>query len=256
MDIWHETASIRFGCIDQSDRLTLGSIFGFFQEAAISHAAELGVGREEMMNAGQAWVLSRVSLFIEKRPVYGETIEVSSWPRGWEKLFALRDYAIRDASGSAIIRGRSSWLVLDMEKRRPLRAQSFMGTLPQNEGINAFSANPAALETRDSLVKTGQRKALYSDIDYFGHVNNGRYIQWIQDAADMNILASANQIRFDINYLNEVKPGEEVELWACPIEGATGNAADYPSQPGPSFAFEGRRAGSQAVFRAELLTSA
>ena len=264
MNIWREKLQVRFGDVDRSDRLTLGSIFCFFQEAAISHAADLGVGREALANSGQAWVLSRFSLFVARRPVCGETVQVSTWPRSREKLFALRDYDIRGADDFPLIRGRSCWLILDIEKRRPLRAREVFEKLPPNEGIDAFPAGAAGLGPRENLVKAAERGALYSDIDYFGHVNNARYIQWIQDATDMDVLTAAAQIRFDINYLSEVLPGDTVEILTAAIEEAgTGeddgsaavSARDYPRRSGPGFAYEGRRPGSdQAVFRAELRT--
>ena len=257
VDIWRENVNVRFGSVDRSDRLTLDGIFSFFQEAAISHATDLGVGREAMTRTGQAWILSRLSLFVGRRPVYGEAVEVSTWPRRWEKLFALRDYAIRDAEGAALVRGRGAWLVLDIEKRRPLRAQPIMETMPGNDGVDAFPAGAAGLNPRENLVKIAERGALYSDIDYYGHANNARYVQWIQDATDMEIITKASQVRLDINYLNEVKPGEKVELWIAPLEEPipVENAEDYPSSPGPAFAYEGRRPESaQAVFRAELRT--
>jgi len=261
LDIWRETVPVRYGSVDRSDRLTLNSVFSFFQEAAISHAAELGVGRDAMAKSGQGWILSRLSLFVERRPAYREVIQVSTWPRRWEKLFALRDYEIRDANDIAVIRGRAGWLVLDIEKRRPLRAQAVMEHLPPNDGIDAFPAGPAGLDARENLVKKMERAALYSDIDYYGHANNARYIQWIQDVTDMDVLTSAAQFRLDINYLSEVLPGETVELWTAPIANAAipagANAADYPRSNGSAFAYEGRRPGSdQAVFRAELRTGA
>ena len=257
VDIWREKAEVRFGCVDRSDRLTLGSIFSFFQEAAISHAANLGVGRDAMAAAGQGWILSRLSIFVERRPVYGEIIEISTWPRRWEKLFALRDYEIRDVNNASLIRGRGGWLVLDIEKRRPLRVQPLMDGIPTNDGVDAFPAGPAALNPMENLVKNTERSALYSDIDYYGHANNARYIQWIQDATDTDILTNAEQFRLDINYLSEVMPGETVELMTAPLENAVpGENKDYPSPPGPGFAYEGRRPGSaQVVFRAELRTS-
>jgi acyl-ACP thioesterase len=259
VDIWRENVNVRFGDVDRSGRLTLGSVFSFFQEAAISHAADLGVGLDAMTRTGQAWILSRISLFVERRPLYGETIEVSSWPRRWERLFALRDYAMRDAQGRALVRGRGAWLVLDIEKRRPLRVQSIMDSLPPNEGVDAFPAGPAALNQRESLSKIMERGALYSDIDNYGHANNARYVQWIQDATDMDLITKAGQFRLDINYLNEVMPGETVELWAAPFEEntPTENTGDYPTSPGQAYAYEGRRTeSSQQVFRAELRTGA
>jgi acyl-ACP thioesterase len=257
VDIWREKAKVRFGSVDRSDRLTLGSVFNFFQEAAISHAADLGVGLDVMKSSGQAWILSRLSLFMERRPLYGETVEVSTWPRRWEKLFALRDYEIRDTKGAVAVRGRGGWLVLDIEKRRPLRVQSIIEKIPPNEGIDAFPAGPAGLESKGDMVKTAERSALYSDIDFYGHANNARYIQWIQDATDMDILTNADQIRLDINYLSEVMPGETVELWTSSPEDGIPNEhrKDYPFTPGPGFAYKGKRPGSeQEVFRAELRT--
>ena len=243
VDIWREKVPVRFGSVDRSDRLTLWSIFNFFQEAAISHAADLGVGREDLASKRQAWIISRLSLFIERRPVFGEIMQVSTWPRGSDKLFALRDYEIRDGENRAVVRGRAAWLVIDVDKRRPIRAQAVVDKLPLNDGIDAFPEGPAALKARDKLEKKGCRIALYSDIDYFGHANNARYIQWIQDVSDMDVLTNADRIRFDINYLSEVMPGETVELWTSSFEDTV-----------PGFAYEGRKPGSdQTAFRAELI---
>ena len=261
VDILRETIPVRYGNVDRSDRLTLDCIFSLFQEAAISHAADLGVGRDAMSNKGQGWILSRLSLFVHRRPLYEETIQVSTWPRKWEKLLALRDYEIRDAQNAVVVRGRGGWLVVDIEKRRPLRAQSVMEPLPPNEGTDALPSGPAGLGAAENLVKKMERTALYSDIDYYGHTNNARYIQWIQDVTDMDILTNANQIRLDINYLSEVLPGQTVELFVAPLvnNGAPSesNAADYPQSAVAGFAYEGRRPGAgEPVFRAELRTGA
>ncbi|MDR0622983.1 MAG: acyl-ACP thioesterase [Treponema sp.] len=241
MDIMRNTFSLGFRDIDRSDRLTLAAAFDYFQEAAINHAEILGVGRESMAQTGQGWILSRMSVLMERRPKFQETVAVRSWPRGWEKLFALRDYDIRDESDTPIVRARSCWLIIDVEKRRPLRPQAVMNTLPLNEGIDALPSGAAGLEVRNNLVKTGERKAAYSDIDYNGHVNNARYIQWIQDAVQPGLLENAEKMRLDINYLNEIKPGEITDILCTPLEEAG------------TFAFEGRKAdGAQAAFRAEL----
>jgi acyl-ACP thioesterase len=244
VDIWQESVPLRFGAVDKSDRLTLDGVFQFFQEAAISHAENLGVGREDMARTGQAWILSRITVMMERRPTYRETVTVRSWPRGSEKLFAMRNYDIRDKDDVPIVYARSAWLIVDMEKRRPLRPQSVMDGMPLNDGLDVFSpeANAASsLAERNNLQKVMQRKALYTDIDYFGHVNNVRYIQWIEDAlTDQKLLESAAKMRFDINYLNEILGGETVDIFYAPIidEG---------------FAFEGRKIeNQQTAFRAEL----
>jgi acyl-ACP thioesterase len=254
--IWEENLTLRFGHIDRSDRLTLGAVFDFFQEAAISHAECLGVGRDTMTRTGQVWVLSRISVLFDRRPKYGEALTIRTWPRGSEKLFAVRDYDVRDASNTPLIRGRSGWLVLDLEKRRPLRLQNIIGQLPRNEGLDALPGGGMGLAKRDDLVRAGERRAAYSDIDYNGHVNNVRYIQWIQDITDPGILEKADQLRLDINYLGEVRWGELTELLAAPIPAAADGGSVAFGMAGDVFAlaYEGRRGDGQAVFRAELRT--
>jgi acyl-ACP thioesterase len=155
MDILSQTFPLCFRDLDRSDRLTLAAAFDYFQEAAISHAEHLGVGRESMAQTGQVWILSRMSVLMERRPTYRETVTVRSWPRGWDRLFALRDYAIRDAADTPLVRGRSCWLIIDREKRRPLRPQAVMESLPLNEGIDALPSGAAALEIREKSGKSG-----------------------------------------------------------------------------------------------------
>jgi acyl-CoA thioesterase FadM len=133
-----------------------------------------------------------------------------------------------------------------------------MENLPLNDGINAMTGSPAAVEPRSDYTRIDERKATYSDIDYNGHVNNTRYIQWIQDTIEAGVLETAAQMRLDINYLSEVKCGETVELWSAAINAAeasatAGAAADAFGKADWACAYEGRRAGAEAAaFRAEL----
>jgi len=254
VDIWQETHPVRFGEIDKSDRLTLSAILQSFQEAAICHAENLGVGREDMARTGRVWILSRMSVLVERRPKYCETVTIRSWPRGGEKLFAMRNYDIRDKDDIPVVCARSAWLIVDIEKRRPLRPQSIMDTLPQNEGLDVFPTDEggaAAIAERSNLslvtdTHAAERKALYTDVDYNGHVNNVSYVKWIEDALDSKLLEKADKMRLDINYLNEITAGEVTELYSAQID-------DEPGTRTGAFAFEGRKKESgQMAFRAEL----
>jgi acyl-ACP thioesterase len=247
--IWSESCEVRFSAIDKSDTMTLDAALDFFQEAAISHAENLGVGRKAMAQTNQVWILSRMSLQIDRRPRYGEIVTVRTWPRGGEKLFARRDYDIRDAEDKPVIRARSCWLIIDIERRRPLRPQSIMDALPLNEGQDALSA-AVNLQEHLNLCKAAERNALYSEVDYNGHVNHVSYIRWIEDAIDPSLLEQAKQMRLDINYLNEVLPGEITGVWSAEM--------DLPDSVQPicrAFAFEGKKEQlpeNLAAFRAEL----
>jgi acyl-ACP thioesterase len=255
IDIWQEEFTVKFGAVDRSDRLTLAAVFDVFQELAINHAEDLGVGRDALAAARQGWILSRMSVAVDKRPKWGEVLTARTWPRGADRLFAMRDYGIWSGD-RALVRGRGSWIVLDLDRRRPLRVQPIIENFPKNEGRDALPDSPPGLGAKENLEKAGERQAAYSDVDYNGHVNNARYIPWIQDTAGAEILEKADRIRLDINYLGEILYGETVELWTAAIDSAL---PDGVSTSGGAYshalAFEGRRAfGGQAMFRAELRT--
>jgi len=242
VDVWQENLPVRFGSIDKSNRLTLNAVFQYFQEAAISHADNLGVGREEMAASGQVWLLSRMTVSVNKRSDYLDTITIRSWPRGHEKLFVIRNYEIKDKAGNSVVAGKSAWLVVDLGKRRPLRPEVIMERMPSNHGLDTFTAEDNAasgLEERSNLVKVSERKALYTDIDYNGHVNNVRYIQWIEDTLDTKLLENAGKMRLDINYLNEVLLGDKIDIYSGTLNENT-------------FTFDGKKENGQSAFRAEL----
>ncbi|MDR0598279.1 MAG: acyl-ACP thioesterase [Treponema sp.] len=244
MDVWKERCAVGFAAVDESGALTMAAAFDYFQEAAIRHAENLGVGREPMSALGQGWVLSRLSVLLRRRPRQAEQLTVRTWPRGWERLFAIRDFDIQDETGTPVALARSCWLIVDMEKRRPLRPQTAMEKLPLNEGLDALADGGQGLDAPAEPEKAGERAAAYSDIDFNGHMNNARYVQWIQDILEPGALALAKTMRLDINYLREVKLGETLELWKARIPPRNGSL-------GGGAAVEGRR-GGQAAFRAEL----
>jgi hypothetical protein len=124
-----------------------------------------------------------------------------------------------------------------------------MEKLPLNEGLDALADGGKGLDTPQGMERAAERTAAYSDIDFNGHMNNARYVQWIQDILEPGALAQAQTMRLDINYLNEVKAGETLELWKAPLPPPGG--APGGSRGGASLAVEGRR-GGQAAFRAEL----
>jgi acyl-ACP thioesterase len=211
-DVFTTEFTVSFRHIDRGGFLTPTAALDSLEEAAFGHAELLGVGYGMMMDKRQAWILSRISVRMEKRPRFHENVAVSSWPRGHDRLFAVRDYEMT-VGGESLVRARSDWIILDLDKRRPIRPQEVMDKLPLNEGKNALNESPAVLGEAESLAMAAERKALYSDLDFNGHVHNTRYMQWICDLLDPKKIERAPSIVFDINYLKEITASSVTELW-------------------------------------------
>jgi medium-chain acyl-[acyl-carrier-protein] hydrolase len=194
--------------VDQEDRLTLAAAFNFCQETAGYHAREIGVGVEKLRESGLAWVLSRMSLALDERPVWGSRIVVRTWPQGWDRLFALRGYQVLTPEGRVVGRGMSAWIVLNMTTLRPQRPGVIDVPIPDVSGLEGLAGGARGIDPRVLTGARTMRRAVYSDIDHNGHMNNARYVQWIQDVLPMDALLAAEALRLDINYLAETRLGD------------------------------------------------
>ncbi|RPJ43193.1 MAG: acyl-ACP thioesterase, partial [Chloroflexi bacterium] len=64
----------------------------------------------------------------------------------------------------------------------------------------------------EDLSECFSLRAGYSTVDIMGHVNNARYVEWISDCFSIDEYQARRPAWLQINYLNEVKPGETVTL--------------------------------------------
>jgi acyl-ACP thioesterase len=69
--------------------------------------------------------------------------------------------------------------------------------------------------------------ASYSAIDVLGHVTSTRYVEWICDLFSLDDYRSRSLDWLQVNYVNEIKPGESLAIAAGPD--ASGPDASHPS---------------------------
>jgi hypothetical protein len=93
-----------------------------------------------------------------------------------------------------------------------LPPQSLTGNLPNNDGLSALDEILEKIPPAEGLEDQMVTRAGYSTIDLMGHVNNARYIDWISDCFTFEEHLTKKLSWLQINYVNEVKPGEPVAL--------------------------------------------
>ena len=52
----------------------------------------------------------------------------------------------------------------------------------------------------------------YNDLDYNGHVNNAKYVEWVENLLDIKQYENRDIKTFDIKYHKEIKFGECVSM--------------------------------------------
>lgn len=221
MDILKLNHDIHYSETNALGQLSLPAAFSLMQEAAVRHAAELGIGQEYCDRTGTMWVLSRIDVRLHNNPYYRDLIDIESWTRGAAGPFAIRDYRI--SAGATLIDGTSSWLLLDtgtMRPRNPLDAlkevpiPGDLRTLPENASRLTESKISGGVERMHSY------RPVFSDIDGHNHVNNVQYVRWCLDMLDSE-WHHRNRIRtFSINYLRAAGLGDNLVI-RLSIEGDT-----------------------------------
>jgi acyl-ACP thioesterase len=206
---------------DEADRnglCTMRTLCNLFQYAAFLNAEALDFGVNALGRGGKTWMLTRLLVTAEKPPRYGDTITVSTWPTGVEKLFALRDFRVTNGQGGVVALGTSSWCMVDVEARRIVRPE---------ERLSVYSSNPRALGRTLGKIEPIRRPTPYiknldvrfRDIDVNRHVNNVSFIEWMCETVPYDILSESFCRELEINFLKEAFYGNTVLSFAAPLEG-------------------------------------
>jgi acyl-ACP thioesterase len=195
-------------------RLNLHSLFDYLQDIASDHAVKLGFGRDDLMKHNNFWVLSRIFAEISIWPSWGETISIKSWPRGTDRLFAIRDFEVRYPDGRSIARATSSWLIISMDTKRIQRPDNNLSLLNSElAGEKAFPRNAMRLEpAAENGRSTSPFNVTISDLDINLHTNMSRYLKWVTDSYDLDFILNNVPLSAEINYLAESHFNDKIAI--------------------------------------------
>lgn len=213
-NVWKETYQIRTYEVDCRNRLSILSMFNFMQDAASKHAQALGVSVRRLLSENYTWLLSRLKIKIASYPDINDRIQIATWPSGTQRLFALRDFELRNGSDQVIAEAVSAWLVIDVQRRRPVRILPFVDRLKPLEGHHVL---PDTLDKLPGIKNCTYEKefiARYGDLDVNQHVNNVSFVEWVVEGVPSSLLNTSAPAQLEINFLAEAFY-EDCILAAC-----------------------------------------
>lgn len=204
---------------DASWRLKPASFMNLAQEAAGQHAVHLGFGYDDLIKTNTAWILSRMHIQFVETPMWRDELTFSTWHKGLNRLFYLRDFILTDAQGNPKVKATSSWLVLNLETRRLVRDPELMedGTV-NTEDVIETPADKVQMPKDVEPVLALEHVVAYSDVDMNAHTNNAMYMQWAMDAVEYDLASSRPLKSLTINFNHETKAGDKVVLCRAVVE--------------------------------------
>ena len=215
------TQKINIPCYDTdaSWRLKPASFMNYAQEAAGNHAVYLGFGYDDLIASNTAWILSRVHVEFPDAPRWRDEITLTTWHKGLNRLFFLRDFVLTDNEGREKVKATTSWLVLNLETRRLVRDPKLMedGTVC-TENVIETPADKVQMPKDVEAEHVMDHVVAYSDVDMNAHANNAMYMQWAMDAVDYAIASARPVKEFTINFNHETKASDVVSIYKARVE--------------------------------------
>ncbi len=216
--IWTEEYKIHSFDVDYKGEVSIHQLLRFFQETAYYHAEDLGVGYSFLRGKEMMWVLSSISLEVDRYPKWGDVIHIHTWPSGKDKLVYYRDFKITDTGGAFLGKAVSKWFVIDMKRRRPQRTDS-MSEFNFEYLDSQFIKRPGRIEAQSDLPTMREITVDYIDLDLNRHVNNAKYIEWVLGAYPMDFIDSHFLKSMEASYTSEVQYGDRVLIKSVEISG-------------------------------------
>jgi acyl-ACP thioesterase len=244
--IWDSKYEVNSFLVNSQRKLGLFALLNVLQDVAWLHATHLGHGYESVLEKRMGWVLTRQKVIMETWPAWGETIEIKTWLRPMQPPFVVREFEIY-LNDKVIGAATTSWLLLDIETRRPLK-----------RGVTELEANfrtdyrlpfdAPKIELSEDFEELAKFQVRNSDLDLNEHVNNTRYAQWVLDSIPMDWHHKFKLHEYEVNFLAETRANDLIAIRK--------NVANTEGS-GPFWVeFQGfREADQKVVFSSRLLVS-
>jgi medium-chain acyl-[acyl-carrier-protein] hydrolase len=211
MEVKEEKIRIRTYECGVDGRIKIFSLMQYLQEIAALHAEQLGLGFERLSEMGGYWVLSNIRIEINRLPGRDAEITLRTWPSGYSRTIATREFVGKGQNGSELFRAGSEWMVLNKNTNRLKNLFKLDLNLPKT-GTKTLPDELKRLEPNGDYQQVDVVRVPHSAIDLNGHVNNTEYVRWGMDVLRRTFKLDENIRRVQATYLSEVFEDDELDL--------------------------------------------
>lgn len=216
--IFRKTYAVSRSHADRFGRLKPSALLSFAQETAEEHCAQLALGSEALALQNLFWAVVRHRVQLIRLPRIGETITIETWPMPTTRSAFPRATAAYDDQGNEVFRVISLWVLVDKTSRSMV--------LPEKSGIDLTGtlrgcelAAPASIVAK-AMEKTVARRVGYTELDCNGHMNNARYMDWVDDLLPCAFHREHPAKEFTLCYHSEATEGQNICLdWRLDQDG-------------------------------------
>ena len=200
--------------VDFTLHATIEAICSDILNVAGADAKKNGISADVLMQQNRSWVLSRLSVELDRLPEQYEEYSVATWVNPHTSRFiSTRNFELSDVNGKIFGRALSQWCVIDFVRRMPVVLEEVEGLFDPDYYCDEPSPCEAPRKVRGvEPAVTRKHEVRYSDIDFNRHVNTMRYIRMMLNTLPIEYLTEPRPLRLDIHFAKECYLGEVLTI--------------------------------------------
>ena len=202
--------------IDFTGKARFSTIVNTILNTAGEDARVNGFGIDVLSGMNLGWVLSRLAVELDRRPLEQEEYIVETWVTEYASLTTTRCFRFLDSAGKCFGRAVSNWCLIDFSQRRlaPMaKIADIAGHTITDKPLPC--ASPVKLRPFEA-DPCSSHKVKYMDIDFNHHMNTLRYIDLLADELPIELVASDRPVRVDIHFVKESVYGDVLNIFCIP----------------------------------------
>lgn len=182
------------------------------QQATEAHMAACHMDWRVLGEQGLLWVIAFSEIQVERMPKPGEQVTVLTWPSKPKYGMSARKFELVDGCGDTLAKASSLFPLVDATTREMVPIVSEVAEAFPPMRVEGELPAPALLKDFPQLEACVFHNVSLDEIDKNGHVNNAFYLDWAEEIGDAVGCGDRPISSIWIEYLQEVLPGETVEL--------------------------------------------
>lgn len=200
---WHDT--------DAERRVRPTQLLMYMQETSNSHLESLNCNLDRLRDEKKlAFILSKTRLAINM-PLYAyEEITASTWTCESRGFAFSRFYEIRRGN-DLIASADTTWALVSLEDKQLRKVDSFALGSEHEAPIDIGIPPRFRVPKPEAMELLGERRIVYSDLDYNMHMNNTKYADMLCDFMPYEEIGNIRGI--SLSYLHEAAFGDTIKVF-------------------------------------------
>ena len=200
---------VRYSEMDYHKLLKPSAFLNFLQDVATVAADKGKFGYNEVYPRNLGWFLLKYHMEFNNYPQNVENLLIKTEARGYNKLFAHRDFDIY-SEGNLLGRVISYWTLVNIEDKSMHAPNEIFPDKFNKVEKREDDLNFSKVHVPERIDYTEEFKVRFDDIDVNMHVNNMNYIVWAFEALPKSFRDEYKPRIIDMVYKKEIQYGNTV----------------------------------------------